>query len=94
MGKADYRKQFCESCVSQSQCGYYRDNEGKFCPLLYYYDKGYEQAEKDFALTAEDIRLIDSMVAKFAAEHGEWPYRKDHYEEVLRRFNDLKSKEE
>lgn len=58
---------------------------------------GYEQAEKDLALTWEDIkkisRILDIMVdddlkGEIPKEWGE----EEYYEEVLRRFN--KAKEE
>jgi hypothetical protein len=59
---------------------------------------GYEQAEKDLALTWEDIkkisRILDIMVdddlkGEIPKEWGE----KEYYEEVLRRFNKAKEEE-
>ena len=96
MGKADYRKLFCETCVSQSQCGYYRDNKGEFCPLLRYYDEGYHQAEEDLALTWEDMKLMQEIQINVCARkvRGEKMTDKEQFEEVLRQFNELKSKEE
>lgn len=62
-----------------------------------FFAKGYELAEKDLALTWEDIkkisRILDIMVdddlkGEIPKEWGE----EEYYEEVLRRFN--KAKEE
>lgn len=55
--------------------------------------KGYDQAEKDLALTWEDIQTIDNIVVDMA-RNTDWPLRGQEvfYTEVLNRFN--KSKEE
>ena len=55
--------------------------------------QGYEQAEKDLALTWEDIQTIDNIVVDMA-HNTDWPLRGQEvfYTEVLNRFN--KSKEE
>ena len=54
--------------------------------------RGYEQAEKDLALTWEDIQTIDNIVVDMA-RNTDWPLRGQEvfYTEVLNRFN--KSKE-
>lgn len=57
-----------------------------------YFIEGYHQAEKDNELTWEDIKLIDSIGSQFSFETGEWPYKKEHYEEVLKRFREMKEK--
>lgn len=63
-----------------------------------FFAKGYELAEKDLALTWEDIkkisRILDIMVdddlkGEIPKEWGE----EEYYEEVLRRFNKVKEEE-
>ena len=57
--------------------------------------KGYEQAEKDIALTWEDIKTIEQIIATsdwYDFEINGKLWSKEFYEEVLNRFN--KSKEE
>lgn len=57
--------------------------------------KGYSQAEKDLALTWEDMRRIihiDEEMMDDPEVHPEWKEEQPYYEEVLRRFN--KAKEE
>ena len=83
MSKADYRKIFCEDCMSQSQCGYYRDNNGDYCPMLKYYDMGYYQAEKDLELSWEDIKTIDKLLNQCVDCNNP-------YQEVLKRFKETK----
>ena len=59
------------------------------------YQLGYEQAEKDLALTWEDIQLIDHFILQLVNEEREgkdWGDGEKFYTEVLNRFN--KSKEE
>lgn len=51
---------------------------------------GYEQAEKDLALTWRDIELIVRLNEEVMAEAGGTP--KDYSEEVLRRFNEQRNK--
>ena len=54
--------------------------------------EGYEQAEKDLALTWEDIPLIEELINEV---HNEYPCGLSAQcfgEEVLRRFNELKNK--
>ena len=50
--------------------------------------QGYEQAEKDLALTWEDIQTIDRIVVNMARNTDE-PLRRqeEFYTDVLRRFN-------
>lgn len=62
-----------------------------------FFAKGYELAEKDLALTWEDMRrisrILDIMVDDdFKGEIPEEWGEEEYYEEVLRRFN--KAKEE
>lgn len=67
--------------------GYYADGH-----LRDGFIKGYEQAEKDLALTPEDIKAIvtiaDSMLTHTAWDAIDWPDEQKYYEEVLRRFNE------
>ena len=63
---------------------------------------GYEQAEKDLALTWEDLRAINDLFLKVDAENSAardddlieqdlpFPYGQKFYEEVLRRFRENK----
>lgn len=59
------------------------------------FGEGYEQAEKDLALTPEDIKAIvtiaDSMLTHTAWDAIDWPDEQKYYEEVLRRFNEQKN---
>lgn len=56
--------------------------------------KGYEQAEKDLALTAEDMAKIDAIILdvnnEFAVDYSKEISRQKFYEEVLNRYNELK----
>lgn len=57
--------------------------------------EGYEQAEKDLALTWKDIAKIDALILEtnneFAVDYSKEISREQFYTEVLNRFN--KSKE-
>lgn len=57
---------------------------------------GYEQAEKDLALTWEDIAEIDALIIEanneFAVNYSKEISREQFYTEVLNRFNKLKEK--
>lgn len=57
---------------------------------------GYKEAEKDLALTWEDINAIvtiaDSMLTGTAWDAIEWPDQQKYYEEVLKRFNEQRKK--
>lgn len=55
--------------------------------------KGYEQAEKDLALTWEDMNLIDSILIDMQ-EDGVEKYGglRQYYEETLKRFNEQRKK--
>ena len=75
----------------------YTDHEGfTFDDERKAYAKGYEQAEKDLALTWEDIKAIvtiaDSMLTGTAWDAIEWPDQQKYYEEVLRHFNEQREK--
>lgn len=58
---------------------------------------GYEQAEKDLALTWQDIAKIDDMLREvqncIATSDLPTMGREKYYEEVLRRYNELKNNE-
>lgn len=76
----------------------YTDNDveydGNFCNRLPYIE-GYEQAEKDLALTIKDLELIHTFLyAVKNNKHGAFTFTRlsdEQYLEVLNRFN--KSKE-
>lgn len=59
--------------------------------------RGYEQAEKDLALTWEDIKKIDSLSMEVTTLFVSIGRNKDilerpYYEEVARRFNEQRKK--
>lgn len=57
------------------------------------YERGYEQAEKDLALTWEDVQLLDHFVLELVREEKEgkdWGDGKEFYAEVLTRFKQFK----
>lgn len=61
----------------------------------YAFIDGYEQAEKDLELTWGDIEqildIIDNLVDEtFNADNFSIPADKEFYQEVLKRFKDLK----
>lgn len=61
-----------------------------------YYIHGYEQAEKDLALTWEDMAKIDTIILdvnnEFAVDYSKEISRQKFYEEVLERFNEQRKK--
>lgn len=61
-----------------------------------FFVKGYEQAEKDLALTPEDIKRIVDLYdecLRLTFEEGKPAYESDEfYEEVLRRFLEQREK--
>ena len=57
------------------------------------YQDGYEQAEKDLALTWEDIKTIQQIIATsnwYDFEINDKLWSKEFYEEVLKRFKEAK----
>ena len=55
-----------------------------------FFAKGYEQAEKDLALTAEDIRTIYELTEN-VSNHSFWAkYSSGFWNEVLTRFKQYK----
>ena len=57
--------------------------------------RGYHQAEKDLELTWEDIKDIDVLISLVDRnETWERGTLKDFYTEVLRRFKEIKEKEQ
>jgi len=68
------------------------------------YIQGYIQAEKDLALTWEDLQTINDLFYQVDAENSAardddlieqdlpFPYGQPFYEEVLRRFREMKHK--
>ena len=77
-----------------------QEEPGKWLPvdeniqLRYGYKCGYEQAEKDLALTWENIKSIikiaDSLLTGTAWDAVDWPDEQKYYEEVLKRFKETK----
>lgn len=69
-----------------------------------YIELGYEQAEQDLALTWEDLQAINDLFFQVDAENSAardddlieqnlpFPYGQKFYEEVLRRFREMKNK--
>ena len=58
-----------------------------------HYNNGYEQAEKDLALTWEDVNLIDSILIDMQDEGVErYGGLRQYYEEALKRFNEQREK--
>ena len=61
--------------------------------INYDFKAGYEQAEKDLALTWEDIKTIEQIIATsdwYDFEINGKLWSKEFYEEVLKRFNEQK----
>lgn len=57
------------------------------------YKAGYEQAEKDLALTWEDIKTIEQIIATsdwYDFEISDKLWSQEFYEEVLKRFREAK----
>lgn len=54
-------------------------------PMRTIYIKGYQQAEKDLALTIDDVKTIDRLLNRCVD-------CSNPYQEVLDRFNNLKGK--
>ena len=53
--------------------------------------EGYEQAEKDLALTWEDVRIISIIIEHLEGSiNGPLPGTQEFYEEVLKRFKEKK----
>ena len=58
------------------------------------YLNGYEQAEKDLALTWEDVHELvvieDRLIHELSIKDDTLPQSKEFYEEVLHRFNEMR----
>lgn len=65
-------------------------------PFRMGYQEGYEQAEKDLALTWEDMSKIDAIILnlynEFSVDYSIEINRQKFYEEVLKRFNEQRQK--
>lgn len=63
-------------------------------PLREIYQEGYHQAEKDLALTWEDIKLVHNITYEesrnVSLNKGGEISEKEFYKEVLKRFKNLK----
>lgn len=62
------------------------------------FQEGYEQSEKDLALTVDDIELIDQIMLDLSNAYatGNFDYElgsDEFYQETLKRFNDFKARE-
>ena len=68
--------------------------------IRHFYQEGYEQAEKDLALTWEDVRTILDKENDILHECNDnaqqvievYPKREDYYGEILKRFNEIRKK--
>ena len=80
----------CAKCVHDKfGCSMKVLHNGRDCIKCGNYIKGYEQAEKDLELTWEDIKLLDKIFMNEKIMSGLILGKKE-YEEVLKRFKDLK----
>ena len=63
-------------------------------PIRTIFIRAYEQAEKDLALTWEDVAKIDAIIMdvnnEFAIDNSKEMSSQKFYKEVLKRFNKLK----
>ena len=57
-----------------------------------FYNDGYQQAEKDLALTIEDVKTIDQLLWDLCEEYSAKNDNEGYFKEVLNRFNKLKGK--
>lgn len=60
------------------------------------FQEGYEQAEKDLALTWEDVQLLDFYAMECQVEESKgrkFNSSQEFFEEVLQRFNAIKEEE-
>ena len=55
------------------------------------YEKGYEQAEKDLELTWEDIKNLENLCIQKRVNDG--LFDKEDYQEVLKRFKEMKGRQ-
>ena len=65
-------------------------------PIRIAYRDGYEQAEKDLALTWEDIKTIEQIIATsdwYDFESNGKLWSKEFYEEVLKRFKEKRNEQ-
>lgn len=57
------------------------------------YIEGYEQAEKDLALTWEDVKAIFKIADNYESELNRPKYlTQDYCQEILNRFNEIRKK--
>ena len=86
----------CAKCVHDKfGCSMKVLHNGRDCIKCGNYIKGYEQAEKDLELTWEDMAFIrlafDAIEANINLGAIKiQPMTKEYYQEVLKRFKDLK----
>ncbi len=78
-----------------------KDGKGRVdsaLPVRKFYIRAYEQAEKDLALTVDDIELIDQIMLDLSNAYatGNFDYElgsDEFYQETLKRFNEFKVRE-
>ena len=78
-----------------------KDGKGRVdsaLPVRKFYIRAYEQAEKDLALTVDDIGLIDQIMLDlsnaYATGNFEFEQGSDEfYQETLKRFQEFKARE-
>lgn len=73
------------------QYGFYDKEKKRACCVGY--NAGYKQAEKDLALTWEDIKTIEQIIATsdwYDFEINGKLWSEEFYEEVLKRFKEAK----
>lgn len=74
---------------------YFQDGRLRSCSSKEAFLLGYHQAEKDLELTWEDIKQICDIAFEEACRlqrnmKGSLIYKEQHYQEVLKRFKNLK----
>ena len=73
---------------------YTAENITEVTNARHFFAKGYEQAEKDLALTWEDIHKLviieDKLIYELCIKDDTIPATQSFYEEVLKRFKEAK----
>ena len=77
------------------QYGYY--DKGKKHACCVGYNAGYEQAEKDLALTWEDVAILITIYEQ-GVDNGDYrryndaEWMKEYSQDILRKFNEIRKK--
>ena len=78
--------------MTDEACGYIVRNLQRKCPYLSDFEDGYEQAEKDLALTIQDLELLHTFLYVVKNnKHGCFTFTRlsdEQYAEVLKRFKE------